>query len=118
MNRQLCQKALKHALDRLNAIPHRYDDTDFRLIEKALDDLRRVQEPIGLVVVAGGNASVHSAGADVRIVDLDNIRAGDRPPVLPAGIGFEGLCRQAGLGRAQVAFANGQEQEQEQGIAP
>jgi hypothetical protein len=29
-------KALKHALRRLNEIPHKYDKTDFRLIESAI----------------------------------------------------------------------------------
>jgi hypothetical protein len=33
---QLTLQALKHALDRLNAIPHRYADTNFSLIEKAV----------------------------------------------------------------------------------
>lgn len=32
------RQALGHALQRLNAIPHRYADTDFKLIEKALLD--------------------------------------------------------------------------------
>jgi hypothetical protein len=29
-------KALEHALTRLNDLPHKYDDTDFKLIESAL----------------------------------------------------------------------------------
>lgn len=29
-------KALKHAYDRLNAIPHRYTDTDFKMIREAI----------------------------------------------------------------------------------
>lgn len=37
VNRQLLE-ALKHALHRLNAIPHRYDDTNFKMIEKAIKD--------------------------------------------------------------------------------
>lgn len=32
------RQALGHALQRLNAIPHRYADTNFKLIEKALLD--------------------------------------------------------------------------------
>lgn len=30
------KKALRHALDRLNSIPHSYRDTNFKLIESAL----------------------------------------------------------------------------------
>jgi len=29
-------KALEHALTRLNELPHKYEDTDFKLIEGAL----------------------------------------------------------------------------------
>ena len=32
----LLLRALKHAQTRLNEIPHRYDDTDFRLIREAI----------------------------------------------------------------------------------
>ena len=32
----LLLRALKHAQTRLNQIPHRYDDTDFRLIREAI----------------------------------------------------------------------------------
>ena len=32
----LLLRALKHAETRLNQIPHRYDDTDFRLIREAI----------------------------------------------------------------------------------
>ena len=34
--------ALKHAEDRLNMLPHNYDDTDFRKISDALDAAKKV----------------------------------------------------------------------------
>jgi hypothetical protein len=37
-------KALEHALQRLNAIPHRYDDTNFRLIEEAIKEAKESLE--------------------------------------------------------------------------
>ena len=35
--KKLLYEALKHAYKRLNDIPHKYADTDFKLIEKALN---------------------------------------------------------------------------------
>ena len=60
---------------------------------------------IALVVVRGGVAEVcEPPHVDVRIVDLDNIEAGDPPVDLPAGIGFEELCKEADLGPEYVDF--------------
>jgi hypothetical protein len=105
-------RALEHALDRLNAIPHRYADTDFGLIETAIAALkadgihgRTVKSAIALVIVHGGVAGVcEPSDVDVRIVDLDGIKAGDPPVELPAGIGFEELCKEAGLDDKAVRF--------------
>jgi hypothetical protein len=109
-------RALEHALDRLNAIPHRYADTDFGMIETAIAALKAdcvhgrmtgsVKPAIALVIVRGGVAEVCGPqGVDVRIVDLDNIKAGDPPVDLPAGQGFEALCTNAGLDESAVRFA-------------
>ena len=96
---KLALRALKHALDRLNAIPHRYADTDFRLIEGAIAELKTWRSPAALVVVKGGMAEIlEQEPTCIRIVDLDNIKAGDPPVDLPAGIGFEELVKKAGLG--------------------
>ena len=101
----LALRALEHALERLNAIPHRYADTDFRLIEGAIGKLKAWKPPVALVVVDGGVACEYEGkGAYVRIVDLDNIRAGDPPVELPAGIGFEDLCAKAHLDGKSVRF--------------
>jgi hypothetical protein len=62
---------------------------------------------VALVVVRGGVAEVHEGRhAYVRIVDLDNIAADDPPVELPAGIGFENLCRQAGLDNKAVRLGS------------
>ncbi len=56
------------------------------------------QRAPALVVVSGGVAETYApAHVDVRLVDMDNIRTGDAPPTLPAGVGFERLCEEAGL---------------------
>ena len=53
---------------------------------------------IALVIVAGGVADVvQPPHVDVRVVDLDNIEAGDGPIELPDNIGFEELVAEAGL---------------------
>ncbi len=53
---------------------------------------------IALVIVAGGVADeVAPPHVDVRIVDIDNIKAGDSPPGLPRDVGFEDLVRRAQL---------------------
>lgn len=45
-----------------------------------------------LVVVRGGVAEVvENSCGDIRIIDIDNINAGDPPAVLPRGEGFEEL---------------------------
>ena len=61
---------------------------------------------ICLVVVSGGVAECYEPEhVDCRIVDLDNIRAGDPAAELPRGVGFEELAERAGLeyGRDVVA---------------
>jgi len=53
---------------------------------------------IGLVIVSGGNAEDYTPEhVDVRIVDLDNIKAGDPKVELPSGIGFEELVKKADI---------------------
>ncbi len=53
---------------------------------------------IGLVVVDRGCARTFAPlHVDLRLVDLDDIRRGDFPPVLPTGIGFEELATRAGV---------------------
>ena len=53
---------------------------------------------IGLVVVLRGFADVYEPRhVDVRVVDIDNIKAGDGPALLPKGIGFEELVADAGI---------------------
>jgi hypothetical protein len=109
----LALRALEHAMGRLNAIQHRYADTDFGLIETAIAALkadgvhgRTVKPAIALVIVHGGVAEVcEPQDVDVRIVDLDGIKAGDPPVDLPAGIGFEKRCAKAGLDESAVRFA-------------
>ena len=54
---------------------------------------------IGLVVIAGGVADVFTpTHVDVRVVDIDNIKAGDPPVELPSDIGFEELVARAEVG--------------------
>lgn len=61
---------------------------------------------IGLVVVLGGVAEVHAPRhVDIRVVDIDNIKAGDEPLELPAGVGFERLVKDACLDVSYVQFA-------------
>ena len=58
---------------------------------------------IALVVIRCGVAEVYEPRhVDVRVVDLDNIKAGDGPGELPAGMGFEALCRRAWLDNRSV----------------
>ena len=53
---------------------------------------------IGLVVVRGGVAALFSPShVDLRLVDIDNIKAGDEKETLPMGIGFEKLVSDAGI---------------------
>lgn len=53
---------------------------------------------IALVVVSGGVAYEYAPPhVDCRVVDRDNIEAGDGPIELPAGIGYEELAKEAGL---------------------
>lgn len=53
-----------------------------------------------LVIVSGGVADYAATpGVAVRVVDLDNVQAGDGPPELPARIGFEELAGMAGIGQ-------------------
>jgi hypothetical protein len=51
-----------------------------------------------LVVVTGGVAYYyHAEHVDCTVIDLDNIKAGDEPVPVPAGIGYEALLEQAEL---------------------
>ena len=51
---------------------------------------------VGLVIVFGGVAEVYEhKDVYIRVIDIDNIKAGDPIPVLPKGIGFEELVREA-----------------------
>ena len=53
---------------------------------------------ITLVIVHGGVADVAApAHVDVRVIDQDNIAAGDGPTELPRDIGFEALVEEAGM---------------------
>ncbi len=61
-----------------------------------------------LVVVRGGVAYPYApANVAVVVVDRDNIEAGDETPVLPAGIGFEELCEEAGFENGEVFVGMG-----------
>jgi hypothetical protein len=53
---------------------------------------------ICLVVVDSGVAYDYTPlHVDCRIIDRDNIEAGDEPVELPRGVGFEKLVEEAGL---------------------
>lgn len=53
---------------------------------------------IALIIVHGGVADVAApAHVYVRVIDQDNIGAGDAPPALPRGIGFEALVAECGM---------------------
>ena len=53
---------------------------------------------IGLVVVQQGVAEPFSPEhVRVEIVDIDKVVAGDGPHMLPMGMGFEALVKQAGV---------------------
>lgn len=59
-----------------------------------------------LVHVVGGVAEVYAnlSEVDVRVVDVDNIKAGEGPVELPVGCGFEALCEEAFLEAPFVKF--------------
>jgi len=58
----------------------------------------------GLIVVNGGAAYDYMPPhVDVRIIDVDNIKAGDEKVKLPVGVGYEHLVNQAGI-REYVDF--------------
>ncbi|MFA5375905.1 MAG: hypothetical protein WC455_09200 [Dehalococcoidia bacterium] len=53
---------------------------------------------IGLVVVKGGVAELFSPShVDLRLVDIDDIKAGDEKVTLPMWIGFEKLVSDADI---------------------
>jgi hypothetical protein len=53
---------------------------------------------IGLVVVSGGIAQDYAPPhVDIRIIDIDNIKAGDEKAELPRDVGFEELVKTAGV---------------------
>lgn len=57
-----------------------------------------MEKAAALIVVSGGVAeAVAPEHVDVRIIDCDNIEAGDELEELPRGVGFEHLVEQAEL---------------------
>lgn len=66
-----------------------------------------MEKAVALVVVVGGVAEVYAPEhVDARVVDIDNIGAGDPKAQLPKGVGFEHLVKQAGC-RKYVTYAKG-----------
>lgn len=63
------------------------------------------KKPIAVAIVLGGVVEVFARNADVRIVDIDNIKAGDDKVQLPSGIGFEKLVKEANV-EEYVDFVN------------
>ena len=60
---------------------------------------------IALVVVSGGVAELFQPEhVDVRIVDLDNLEAGDAKVSLPKDVGFEALAEEAGLTEKEITW--------------
>ena len=65
---------------------------------------------IGLVVVRGGVAESYTPRHTcVRIVDMDNLGAGEPLVQLPVGLGFEELVEEAGV-EEYVVFSKEKEQ--------
>ena len=68
----LTMTALRHAYQRLNAIPHRYADTDFALIRRAI---HQAEQPVRvLVLVEGGlvqGVLTDRPGAEVTVLNQD-----------------------------------------------
>ncbi len=57
-----------------------------------------MDKAIALVVVTGGCAEAYEPEhVDVRVIDLDNVKAGDDVVKLPRDVGFEKLVDDAGL---------------------
>ena len=53
---------------------------------------------IALVIVHSGFADIAAPEhVDVRVIDQDNIEAGDAPPEIPRGIGFEHELDRSGM---------------------
>ena len=77
--RVLLVRGLEHALFRLNSIAHRYADTDFKLIEDALEtarrDARRDQPPERLLILLDGGlvqaVCTTQPGIEVAVLDQD-----------------------------------------------
>ena len=68
-------EALRHAYDRLNAIPHRYDDTNFKLIRDAVTAAERGCEPVRvLILLEGGlvqDVLADTPGLEAAVLDQD-----------------------------------------------
>ncbi len=64
--------ALKHALDRLNAIPHCYADTDFKLIR---DGIAEAKQPVRVLVLLDGglvqDVLTDREGLEAAVLDQD-----------------------------------------------
>jgi len=64
--------ALEHAYGRLNAIPHRYADTDFNLIREAI---QHAKEPVRVLVLLDGGlvqeVLADRPGLDAAVLDMD-----------------------------------------------
>ena len=81
--RVLLVRGLEHALFRLNSIAHRYADTDFKLIEDALEtarrdarrDARQDQPPERLLILLDGGlvqaVCTTQPGIEVAVLDQD-----------------------------------------------
>ncbi len=78
-------EAMEHALERLNAIPHPYAETDFRLIEDALADARRDAtrdaQPLRLLILLNGGlvqaVCTTRPGIEAAVLDQDTEGADD-----------------------------------------
>jgi len=68
-------KALRHAMERLNQIPHRYADTDFRLIDSGIAAAEKGGEPVRLLVVLEGGLVqeflADGPGVEAAVIDMD-----------------------------------------------
>ena len=64
--------ALEHAYDRLNAIPHRYAETDFKLIREAI---QQAKEPVRVLVLLDGglvqDVLTDTSGVEATVLDQD-----------------------------------------------
>jgi hypothetical protein len=68
-------EALRHAYSRLNAIPHRYDDTNFRLIREAVAAAEGGVQPVRLLILLEGGlvqeVLADKPGVEVAVLNMD-----------------------------------------------